>query len=210
MRIIGSIPRRTECHTNKENLAKLDEKELAEFNKKELIEFNKKEVAKFHNWLDGAPLNLLAQPTDTVPSKDWRKLDTFNGRILGCQYSSAYRDYHCEGQSAPRTDVFSQLSSEDSSNQCALEIFQIFMLALPKHIESLSDVGIFEDIKPFPEEMGGVRVLRHPVIEGMVDVVTTVAPKLFPDRGTARYLIVPAFLYHNLLPALKLPSFGMY
>jgi hypothetical protein len=152
---------------------------------------------------------------DTLPPASKNSYDLSRSvPIYGCQYSWSWRaaigderfarlavkaGYSCVDLCIP-----SWHGADDQHLECALEIFYVYMLALASHMRPISSEELYEKRPVFPKYPIDRRVCdtvqRHPEVEGMVDVLTSTAPRLFPDRHRARQMLIPALVYHDLLP----------
>jgi hypothetical protein len=134
--------------------------------------------------------------------------------IFGCQYSWSWRAaigdkklarFAVEpGYSNVDLCITSRNSDDKNHLECALEIFYVYMLALASHMRPVSSERLYVERPATPTGpliwRDSNTLQRHPEIEDMVDVLTSTAPRLFPDKDKARQMLIPALVYHDLLP----------
>jgi hypothetical protein len=133
--------------------------------------------------------------------------------IYGCQYSWSWRaasgdnKFACPvaeaGYSCVDLSILSR-TTDGGKLECALEIFYIYMLALASHMRPISSEKLYVERPATPTASlmwrDSTTQQRHPEIEEMVNVLKSTAPRLFPNKDKARQMLIPALVYHDLLP----------
>lgn len=142
--------------------------------------------------------------------------------IFGCKYSSSARPMACEDTvgriESPSLsdhaltsadvvhrevrDYFQGSFIEESS---AREIFSIFMLSLCALLKPLSRSPnkVYQDNREherYDKSGQCLPVNRHCDIEEIVLLLVEEAPELFENKDRARNMLIPAYLYYDLLP----------
>tara|TARA_R110002003_G_scaffold112_19_gene9747 strand:- start:16000 stop:16611 length:612 start_codon:yes stop_codon:yes gene_type:complete len=134
--------------------------------------------------------------------------------IYGCQYSGSWRAAIGDekfarlaaetGYSYVDLCITSRSSDDKNHLECALEIFYVYMLALASHMRPISSEKLYVERPATPTGplmwRDSTPLQRHPETEEMVDVLTSTAPRLFPNKDKARQMLIPALVYHDLLP----------
>ncbi|KAH3966429.1 hypothetical protein HBI81_173530 [Parastagonospora nodorum] len=167
-------------------------------------------------WLDGTLLffALTALPASQKPAhqEDINR----SSATYGCHYSSSW-----QGASRDRDAVDGGVTDEKPCNdiymfcdgtdreECAREIFGIFVLTLASLLKPLEEFDLYEEVV---YAGSSTSVARHRILDRMVELMIQKAPSLFPTKKKAREMIIPAFIKHSLLPSMKeklaTPSLG--
>ena len=130
-----------------------------------------------------------------------------NSAVYGCHYSSSWQAASCERDTV-REDLTHETPCKDlhilcdgtDREECAREIFGIFVLTLASLLKPLRECDLYEEVV---YNGSSASVARHRVVDRVVELMIQKGPSLFPTKKTAREMIIPAFIKHNLLPTPK-------